>query len=283
MNPILKFSKMHGAGNDFIVVDDRSLAWPRSREFIAGICDRRRGVGADGLILLSGASPRSRNESAFDKENRFRMDFFNSDGRMAETCGNGLRCAALFAVVRMNSAEKVFFETGAGESRAEVLAGARIRVELPLRTNPVEMSIDGFSAFFVDTGVPHLVVEVEELVDFDVELNGGRLRRHPDLAPDGANVDFIEFQRDSNGVASLRTFERGVEGETQACGTGAAAAAVCAVVFLGEKTPLRFKTKGGDVLTVDFSPKGGIVAGETRLFLTGPAVEVCHGELASFI
>ncbi|MCK5844058.1 MAG: diaminopimelate epimerase [Victivallales bacterium] len=279
MKHSLKFSKMHGAGNDFVVVDDRELGWSRDPAFIRRVCDRRRGVGADGLILISDSlRPLESSDSAAMKS-RFRMDFFNSDGGAAETCGNGLRCAALFTINRMEAARSILFETNAGESPAEVLSNGEVCVELPWRSGPERILLDSIEAYLVDTGVPHLVVMVDDVAKYDVESVGKKLRSHPALAPDGANVDFLEFTSDSEHTAFLRTFERGVEGETLACGTGAAAAAVCSILFQGKTTPLSFKTFGGDVLTVDFSSKGGIVAGMTLLSLTGPATEVCFGEL----
>ena len=272
----LKFTKMHGAGNDFIVVDDRTLDWTRGREFIAGICDRRRGVGADGLILLSDAPGSSFLPANTD--NRIRMDFFNSDGLSAEMCGNGLRCAAFFAATRMGLGEKLLFETDAGELRTEVLSSSKVKIELPLRRVPEKIIIDGENCFITDTGVPHLVVEVKDIANYDLLVNGKRLRDHALLAPEGANVNFVEFSKNSS-MTLIRTYERGVENETMACGTGVAAAAICGVSFLGARLPMDFKTAGGDILTVDFSTKGGIVDNETRLSLTGPAVEVCSGEL----
>jgi diaminopimelate epimerase len=241
------------------------------------ICDRRRGVGADGLILLSDALNTTISHATFD--DFLRMDFFNSDGLSAQMCGNGLRCAALFASTRMNRGRDLLFETDAGELRAQVRSELQVRIELPLRRMPEKISIDGKICFITDTGVPHLVAEVDNIEDFDVHANGKRLRNHVDLAPNGVNVNFVEFSNKTSN-ARIRTFERGVEGETQACGTGAAAAAVCAACFLGVAPPIDFKTAGGDVLTVDFSPKGGIVECGTNLSLTGPAIEVYTGELS---
>ncbi|NOY75709.1 MAG: diaminopimelate epimerase [Kiritimatiellaeota bacterium] len=275
----MKFSKMHGAGNDFIVVDDSAENCFRAPSFISLLCDRRRGIGADGLISISRIEG-DFVSNASSADMRLRMDFFNSDGRMADTCGNGLRCAALFAAKHMNAGKKVLFETGAGESLAEVLADSKIRVEIPLIKEPERMTLDGFECFFVNTGVPHLVVKVEDLTNFDVKGIGRVLRNNSRLAPEGANVDFVEFSVELNNLASIRTFERGVEDETLACGTGAAAAAVCAVSFLNKRSPLDFKTAGGDVLAIDFSLEEGIVSTESRLSLTGPAVEVCSGVLS---
>ena len=274
MKSNLKFTKMQGAGNDFIVADDTIGSWPRSADFIAGLCDRRRGVGADGLILLSPLAMRSSDDTPSPA--RLKMDFFNSDGGAADMCGNGLRCAALFAVKRLNAASDMLFETGAGELSAEVLSDNLVRVDIPLRSQPIKITVDGFECCLVDTGVPHLVVEVDDLSSLDVSTIGCRLRSHPALGSDGANVDFVDFSVDPR---AIRTFERGVEGETQACGTGVAAAAVCAAFFSGKRPPLDFKTVGGDILSVDFSWDEGIVPNETSLYLTGPSVEVFSGEI----
>ena len=277
----LKFSKMHGAGNDFIVVDDRTLEWPRGHEFIAYVCDRRRGVGGDGLILISDQQNSFSSHKGLSPTGiRLKMDFFNSDGLSAEMCGNGLRCAAFFAATRMGLGEKLLFETDAGELRTEVLSSSKVKIELPLRRVPEKIIIDGENCFITDTGVPHLVVEVKYIENYDLHANGKRLRDHALLAPEGANVNFVEFSKNSS-MTLIRTYERGVEDETMACGTGVAAAAICAVSFLGARLPMDFKTAGGDILTVDFSSKGGIVDCETKLSLTGPAIEVYSGELIS--
>jgi diaminopimelate epimerase len=207
------------------------------------------------------------------------MDFFNNDGRPAEMCGNGLRCAALFASTHMNRSSDLLFETDAGKLRAQVRSNLQVRIELPLRKMPEKIFIDDKICFITDTGVPHLVVEVDNIEEFDVHTNGKRLRNHVDLAPNGANVDFVEFSRETS-KACIRTYERGVEEETQACGTGVAAVAVCAACFLDVIPPIDFKTAGGDILTVDFSSKGGIVNCDMNLFLTGPAKEVYTGELS---
>lgn len=259
---ILEFSKCHGAGNDFIVVDNRGLKWSPSGNDIRNICHRQRGVGADGLILLDDVDGGA-----------VRMDFFNSDGSRAGMCGNGLRCAALFAYRRMNRSELMSFDTDAGRLGAEIAADESVRIDLPLKSAPEKIDLDGVGpVFFCDTGVPHAVVVMADIVAVDLMRLGGLIRHHDRFAPTGTNVNLV-----APGMPNLiRTYERGVEGETLACGTGIGAAAVCLAAFEGGKTPLEFATVAGDRLSVDFRCDDGRIS---DISLTGPAVEVFTGEI----
>lgn len=262
------FSKMHGAGNDFIVADERAGAWPRDAAFIKSICDRHRGAGADGLILLSG-----------NAADAFRMDFFNSDGSSAEMCGNGLRCAALFCSKYMSPEKELRFLTGAGELKARICSENTVRIQIPLTEDFSEISLDaGKRAFRGGTGVPHVVIVADDVEKTNVYETGRTIRFDERFAPAGTNVNFIEIPSSEDLPVPIRTYERGVEGETNACGTGIAAAAVCLCVFCGREAPLDFITRDKDILKVDLQITDNIVSG---IELTGPAVEVFGAELKS--
>jgi diaminopimelate epimerase len=254
MTPIdmerVAFVKMSGSGNDFIIVDHRAggLDEARLTDFVAGVCRRRLSVGADGVILIEPSA-------AGD----FRWRFFNADGSAAAMCGNGARCAARFAHAQGICGTEMRFETGAGLIRAQV-NGARVRIgltdpqglrlEVPLAVRGAELL-----AGLVDTGVPHAVVCVADLEAVDVAALGREIRFHPYFAPGGVNANFI--CREPAGGIAIRTYERGVEGETLACGTGAAAAALVAAGRFGLDSPVAVRTRGGDTLTVFFRRQAG--------------------------
>jgi diaminopimelate epimerase len=265
------FRKMHGAGNDFIVAADPDGAWPRDPDSIRHLCDRRRGIGADGLILLSPCPDPGAADLA--------MAFFNCDGSRAGMCGNGLRCAALFAHLHLGSPGELRIATEAGVLAAAVLPDlARVRIEIPVLVTPRPVAIDPFRGWFVDTGVPHLVIALEgrQLADLDVVATAPPLRHHPRFAPAGCNVDFIAPGRPGDPIP-IRTYERGVEAETLACGTGIAAAAVALAAFTDHRPPLAFRTAGGDLLQVDLPQARGIAPGSVSL--VGPAAETFAGIL----
>ena len=263
----LQFTKMVGAGNDFIVVDAsrngaRRVArrWP---SVARALCDRQQGIGADGVLVLGPSR-------AAD----VRMRIFNADGSEADMCGNGARCA-----VRYVGTKALSIETGAGVLHAS-LAGARVRVAL---TDPVglrravRVRVGGrlISGGFINTGVPHVVVRVPRLDRVDVAGLGRALRWHAAFAPAGTNVNFI--QATGRNSLRIRTYERGVEGETLACGTGATAAAI--IHGLSGHPGLRrvsVKTRSGDTPTVSFRVSERI----SDVVLEGPARRVYEGRVA---
>jgi diaminopimelate epimerase len=268
MSARLQFVKMHGAGNDFLMVAAADLpAGGLSRERIAALCDRRRGVGADGLIVLGPAE-------GFD----FGMTYHNADGGEAEMCGNGARCAVAFARrLGLASGERCRFRTAAGPAAARWV-GEEVAVDLPpwrdLRRD-VELPGSPFSGHhLVNTGVPHLVVPVPDPGAVDLPRWGPILRRHEVLGAAGANVDWVATEP-RNGQHALRTYERGVEGETLACGTGAAAAAVVLCALGLTASPVVLLTRGGDRLTITVEDAGE----RLRLELRGPATEAFTGEV----
>ena len=266
---LLKFSKMNGAGNDFVVVNRAVAPYVFTEESIRRLCDRRRGIGADGLILLSASRVPGCGQVV--------MEFFNCDGSRAELCGNGLRCAALFAHEHhLAEGPRITFTTGGGELSAEVLSADQVRIELPV-TEDFEACGDvcGFAVFKGAVGVPHAVVRMDGLARRDDVVRLGReLRRHEAFAPAGVNVDFIEFGQDFRDPVVIRTYERGVEDETLACGTGVASSARVLAKFFHAPAELTFLTRSGDLVRTQLPGDSGDAR---KIILTGPAVEVCRG------
>jgi diaminopimelate epimerase len=262
------FAKMSGSGNDFIVIDHRAGGLDESilQRFVAGVCRRRLSVGADGVILI---------ESSTSAD--FRWRFFNADGSEAAMCGNGARCAARYARQLGICGSDLRFETGAGLVHAQV-SGARVKIRLTdphglRREVPVALSGRTMIVDCIDTGVPHIVVTVEKLDDVDLLSLGRELRFHPQFAPGGVNVNFIGLSPSGGGIA-IRTYERGVEGETLACGTGAAAGALIAAERFHLPSPVRVLTRSGDCLEVFFQHRDGRFhevhqEGEARFIYSG--------------
>jgi diaminopimelate epimerase len=265
------FTKMHGAGNDFIVAFDTPEKWPRLPDAIRNLCNRKRGIGADGLILLS------RNA---DKKIPFKMIFFNSDGSVAGMCGNGLRCAALFCHDNLDSGKHLKIMTASGPLEASILSRNTVKVKIPVAGDFHKIVIDGDEMYFGNTGVPHLVKPVKFIDKVNVPVEGGKLRRHKLFAPAGTNVNFISLpEKDMAAPCKIRTYERGVEDETSACGTGITASAICLLHFLGRKPPFEFITRGGDILKVEFRGSDNILKTSAAAYLTGPAAEVFSGTI----
>jgi diaminopimelate epimerase len=261
------FTKMSGSGNDFILIDNRSRVLQESKldAFIAGVCRRRLSAGADGVILIEASETAD-----------FRWRFFNSDASPAEMCGNGARCAARFAFLQGVCGARLRFETGAGMVEAQV-EEMRVKVKMPdpqdLRLDlRIDLSSGPLTVSSVDTGVPHAVVLMEGVEGVDVAGLGREIRFHPRFAPAGTNADFI--CREPSGGIAVRTYERGVEEETLACGTGAVAGALVAARKLGLASPVSVRTAGGERLTVFFENRAGVYRevyqeGDARLIYTG--------------
>jgi len=266
------FTKMTGAGNDFVMIDNRACTLFLSQEQIAALCDRHFGVGGDGLILLEPpADPQTAD---------FRMRYYNADGGEAEMCGNGARCFAQF--IRLLGAAKsdaIRFETLAGIITARYI-GEEVSIVLTApqgleRAKAVPTSSAGtITVGFVNTGVPHAVQFVPDVEKVDLPKLGAEIRYNAVFAPKGTNANFAQI----TGADSirLRTYERGVEGETLACGTGVAAAAILAHAVHGVAKPVRVRVEGRAVLTVDFDEQGGKLG---NVVLQGPAVAVFTGEI----
>jgi len=263
----LEFWKMNGAGNDFIVIDNRDRKISLSQDEIARLCHRHRGIGADGLLAVEPA----RGDADFS------MRYYNADGGEAEMCGNGARCFARMAQrLRDDSSEELSFETLAGVVRAS-FDGADVRIGLSVPVDlqmGVSLDILGvpWDVHSINTGVPHTVVVTRDLEDFDLEGIGRAIRRHPRFAPAGTNANAL--QQIGPSEIRIRTYERGVEGETLACGTGMVAAAIIHHELTGCPSPVTVWVQGGDRLQVEFLETE---AGYEDVFLTGPADFVFQG------
>ncbi|MDD5201146.1 MAG: diaminopimelate epimerase [Terrimicrobiaceae bacterium] len=265
----LSFTKMNGAGNDFVLLDNRDASLALTREQIALLCDRHRGVGADGLLLVEPP------QNGAD----FRMRYYNADGGEAEMCGNGARCFARYAQrITDSRADRISFETPAGVISAGCVGDeVQIAMSTPHSYAPptaLEAAGETVAVHFINTGVPHAVIFVDDLAAADVVRIGAAIRFHPHFAPAGTNVNFVRV--DASGGISIRTYERGVEGETLACGTGVVACALIHHLTSNASSPVGVHVRGGDTLRVGFEP--GAAPGEFRaVTLTGPADFVFDG------
>ncbi len=265
----IPFTKMSGSGNDFILIDHREpfLKEDGLKDFVQKVCRRRVSVGADGLILIE------RSEKA-----DFKWRFYNADGGEAEMCGNGGRCAARFAHSKGIAGPSLRFETLAGILSARV-EGKRVKLEM---TKPFGLKLDEtllvdgkkevFS--FINTGVPHVVLFREDLERLDMVKIGRAIRRHSHFAPAGTNVNFVKVEKKSS--LSIRTYERGVEDETLACGTGVVASALIATFKGLVKSPVSVKTRGGEVLSVHLEIDGKEVK---RVFFEGEVDTIYEAEM----
>jgi diaminopimelate epimerase len=265
---MLRFTKMDGAGNDFVMIDNRAGDVRLNPEQIVRICDRHHGIGADGILLL---------EKATDGAD-FRMRYYNRDGGEAEMCGNGARCFARYAHKIAGAPKKLSFETPAGVIAAELhdeLVTLRMSEPKDLRLS-IELVIDEEKELvhFINTGVPHAIIPVGRVDDVDVRRRGEKVRRHKMFSSKGANVNFIE-KRDVRKIA-VRTYERGVEDETLACGTGVVASALIFAATENSSGPVGVLVRGGDELTVAFEKDGSEFRNVT---LTGPAEFVFEGTI----
>jgi diaminopimelate epimerase len=260
---------MSGAGNDFIILDNRAgqVAVADLPAWVRKVCARRMAIGADGLLLI---------EKATEKETDFKWRFFNADGSVAEMCGNAARCVSRYAFVKGIAAKELRFGTLAGVIAAEVQGeSVKIKMTAPFDLVPERaLTIKGqqFNAGSVNTGVPHVVTEVDDVNTVDVVTLGRAIRHHPDFQPAGTNANFVS--RDAEGRWSIRTYERGVEDETLACGTGNVAAAVVLAANRGLGSPITFHTRSGTRLTVYFEMANGCcsaayLAGDARLIYEG--------------
>jgi diaminopimelate epimerase len=265
---MLRFTKMNGAGNDFILFDNRTRDIDLDRNQIAQLCDRHRGIGADGILLLE--KPTNRAD--------FRMRYFNADGGEAEMCGNGARCFARFANKVGGQKAIISFETPAGVISAEFkgdLVTLRMTEPTDLRLNvDLPVAAENKTVHFINSGVPHVVIPVAKIDDADVRREGAAIRHHKMFSPNGTNVNFIE-KRGANKIA-IRTYERGVEDETLACGTGIVASALIFAASENTNGPISVIARGGDELEVGFEKSGDRFSNVT---LTGPAEFVFEGSI----
>jgi len=288
MEPIA-FAKLSGAGNDFVIINNRQSIIPKNEaDFVRKVCARRVSVGADGLLLVESSDVAD-----------FKMRYFNSDGSEVETCGNGARCIARFAYIeKIVPSSEMKFETRAGIYSAKVIndtvklrmgdaTGMRLDLPLTLSDGPHTVS-------FINTGVPHVVFFVDDLKKADVVRMGRETRYHKDFQPEGTNANFARMRerkpqfRDKGtrgqgqslfpGFSELdiRTYERGVEDETLACGTGCIAAGIIAAAMGKAESPIVAHTRSGYPLRIYFALNS---QGAKEVFLEGDARMVCRGYL----
>ncbi|MCS7091168.1 MAG: diaminopimelate epimerase [Verrucomicrobiota bacterium] len=266
----LRFWKMQGAGNDFILFDNREGRVKLDPALVRRLCDRHRGIGADGIIAWRHCDSGRADWS---------WEFYNSDGSVGEMCGNGARCFARF-VQRCTggNASSLRFETLAGVVQArfsgEQVAlqltppkDLRLHMQLATRTGSLEVHA-------IDTGVPHAVIFVSDAEQAPVTSLGPEVRWHPLFAPRGTNVNFVQPM--GPGRIRVRTFERGVEGETLACGTGVTASALIAAALHDYASPVQVRVQSGDTLLVAFRKAGHAF---TDVELVGPAEFVFEGRI----
>ena len=269
MNFPIDFSKMSGTGNDFILIDHRTpfLSREEMPTFAKAVCERRVSVGADGLILIE----KSDNAD-------FRWQFLNADGSWAEMCGNGARCAARFAHTKGIAPAQMRFETVAGLIEAEVTGSlVKLKMTAPntLRlAEKIEVHGAEQEVHSLNTGVPHAVLFMDNIQQAPVLDWGRTLRFHEHFQPAGTNVNFVQHQS-GNGLI-VRTYERGVEGETLACGTGAVAAGIIAGLLGKVRPPVTVTTSGGEELIIHYTLAGQAIS---EVYLEGPAHFIYEGQL----
>ena len=262
----IPFMKLSGAGNDFVIINNLECIVPyENTDFVAKVCERRMSVGADGILLV-------------EKSERadFKMRYFNADGGEAETCGNGARCISKFAHVNGITSERMRFETNAGIYESEILkSGVKVRMSDPtdVRLNfPLRLEDAVYTVCFANSGVPHVVFFTEDLEGADVVNLGGQTRYHGDFQPAGTNVNFVRITNERE--IDIRTYERGVEDETLACGTGSIASAVLSALLGKTIAPVAVRTASGSVLTIHFhlddgEPKNVYLEGDARVIYAG--------------
>jgi diaminopimelate epimerase len=265
----LDFVKMNGAGNDFILLDNRAGQLKLTTEQVVRLCHRQRGIGADGLFLLV---PNQSGRADWSWE------FYNSDGSMAEMCGNGARCFARYIQRLTGAKEQTSFETIAGVITAQFdgeLVTVNLTAPKDLRLNEI-IPVAGakLEVHSLNTGVPHAVLFVPDADQAMVQARGAELRFHEHFKPKGTNVNFVQVLGPNR--IRVRTYERGVEGETLACGTGVAASALIASQLRQFTSPIKVQVQGGDWLEVSWTGGGETLA---NVKLKGPADFVFSGRL----
>jgi len=264
----LEFTKMNGAGNDFVMVDNRDGSRSLSCEQIERLCDRHRGIGADGLIALEGSPELPR------------MRYYNADGGEAEMCGNGARCFSRFtARLLALTAGSLSFQTEVGILAAELLPDDHVRLRM---SEPHSLQLahslrvldQDLEVHSLNTGVPHAVTFVQKLEETPVIELGRALRQHQRFAPAGTNANFVQIL--APGYLSIRTYERGVEDETLACGTGVVASALIHHHLSKTPSPITVQVRGGETLEVGLLEESGQLVAVT---LSGPADFVFTGNV----
>jgi diaminopimelate epimerase len=261
---MLHFHKYQGTGNDFVMVDDRAHKFDEHNyQLVRFLCDRRRGIGADGLILL-------RLHPQYD----FEMVYFNADGYLGSMCGNGGRCTVAFAhqLGVMQQQTKFMAADGPHEARIDTDGTVHLRMQDVLGQQEVEEY-----GIFLDTGSPHLVrfQPISTLAELNVPAEGRAIRYNDRFREKGTNINFVEAPAVPGQPWQVRTYERGVEDETLSCGTGVTAVALAAS-RRGATSPVHLRTPGGDLrVAFEAKPDGSF----TNVFLSGPATRVFGGSI----
>jgi diaminopimelate epimerase len=265
----IPFYKMSGSGNDFILIDNRDgiVDDQHLKQLVVGACRRKMSAGADGLLLIE-------NSSRAD----FKWRFYNADGSRAEMCGNGARCAGRFAFITGITGPELSFETDVGLVTAEIIDD-RVKIGM---TDPIDLRenrtlLVGETTLhydFINTGVPHVVLSTDDIEGIDVFELGCAIRYHEIFSPAGTNVNFMEPI--GNNTIAVRTYERGVEDETLACGTGCVAASLVMCLKHQWASPVNVKTHSGVMLRVYYTIEEGVF---TRIYLEGDARVIYHGTL----
>jgi len=251
----IQFHKYQGTGNDFVMIDNRNLSFDKNDlSLVTALCDRRFGIGGDGLILIEE-----------DETSDFKMVYFNADGTQS-LCGNGSRCAVKFAKHLGMVGDQTRFNAFDGFHTALMRDGL-----IHIQMHDIKQVENRGDVAYVDTGSPHLIKMVKDLTHFDVKGEGSRIRYSDSFKAEGVNINFIEKV---NGTTSIRTYERGVEDETLSCGTGCTAVALT-LSQVGEESPITLKAKGG-TLQVSFEKEE---EGFKNIYLIGPAEQVYSGTI----
>jgi diaminopimelate epimerase len=256
----IKFSKYHGNGNDFIIIDNRNNLFPKTEySFIRRLCDRNFGIGADGLMLLE-------KQAGYD----FRMIYYNSDGHEGSMCGNGGRCLVKFAKTIGVIADSAIFAGIDGIYKASIDNSGVIRLKMQDVNKPGR---DG-EAWIIDTGSPHYIIFTDDIEAVNVIENGRKIRYGEQYKQKGINVNFVERAGES---IRIRTYERGVENETLSCGTGSVAAALAFAIGNGSREgSVTVETRGGP-LKVSYKRRNKLSFSD--IWLTGPATHVFDGTI----
>ena len=272
MSLSLNFVKMNGAGNDFVMLDNRSGNLHLTEQQINLLCDRHRGIGADGLLVLE----------IVKNETPYRMRYYNADGIEVEMCGNGARCFTQYLAQLEKISGQIAFQTQAGIIQG-TLQGNQVQI---LMSAPFDLQLNKQlqldqdqkrELHSINTGVPHAVLFVNDLEIAPVVEKGRKIRHHAHFAPAGTNVNFVQIKEPQ--LLAIRTYERGVEDETLACGTGVVASALIHHLLSGAPSPIFVITQGGDKLQVDFQTTENPLQ-ITQVALTGPADFVFSGTIS---
>lgn len=273
----IKFAKFVAAGNDFVIINnfDKKILPKNYSKLAKMMCEPKFGIGADGFLII---------EKTLRKDCEFKMVYYNSDGSFATMCGNGARCIAYYAYELELCEEIVNFETSVGVVTCKIKKGNKVKLKLPdPKHTKLDMNIKlengkELSVSFINTGVPHTVVFVDDIEKIDVINIGRQIRYHKIFMPEGTNVDFVKIKDEH--TIYVRTYERGVEGETLSCGTGVSASAIVSSLKSFVEPPVKCITRSGEVLTIGFTknPPEDMISPVSNLYLEGKVYHVFDGE-----